>query len=577
MFPKDMFATHKRTNALQYTNSYPIPINNRLDTYEEMERWLKADPLAPPKVPLKRRLLRLFGKKYSSDVTGDGPPKPSITNKKRAKPRVPKPNPAKQKKKQRRPKPLVLAQTQQPKKKTQVKNRNPNPQPTRSLVFKGKSSKFHTEMSTLQEIHQERAPVAIGTHVARSVPHVETHADGSVTITHRELAQQINFPAVVSSNYIVQRYPVNPAINTLFPYLSAIASRFANYEFHDLELLYVSHDQTSDQGYVDIGFQPDVDEPAPITPSMLTSYQGAVESNVWMNSFFKCPVGDLHKKNDWWVRKINSADDPSAAKFYDIGNIMVGCDNQNVDVAGNLFVSYKITLSNEVLPNITLVDCGGKMTEIVNADKTDPFRDVVFDAGTQNVTTWTNPDTGKVNVLVEKFGAFLFEIFYSGTGVLAGSSNLTVGTKNSPTSGWDQSVYNIVTNGTISQIITYLMKPNTNSPGVLELAMDYAVTTFDGFIGTIMEAPYLLLGGILADELLIDSYHRKLMFSTTSMRALRRMKQQRNRFVNSFVQDTRESDALDYIQINEDDDTEQIIPTKSGPFNHLRTGLKYLL
>jgi len=151
------------------------------------------------------------------------------------------------------------------------------------------------------------------------------------------------------SAFTVATIPINPGQATMFPWLSAIASRFESYRFNRLRFLYETEAATTLGGTLVLAVDYDASDNAPATKQQALAYKSSVRSAPWAPCELDCEGGDLRKLSSHYVRQ-GGVPSLTDRKLYDQGNLFV--ISQNVSTAsallGELYVEYDVELLTPV-------------------------------------------------------------------------------------------------------------------------------------------------------------------------------------------------------------------------------------
>jgi len=164
----------------------------------------------------------------------------------------------------------------------------------------------------------------------------------TVSITHDEVFAEV---VPTSTALEVSAYPVNPAVGTIFPWLSSVAARYETYKFRNLSFEFRTNQPATVGGIVCMAFEADANDPAPTTMFKAESYHDAISDVVWNHS--RLPI-DLRSDDKIPSRKTRVGI-PTAANYdlttYDVGTLYVLTEGINVTAAvGRLVVHYTVDL-----------------------------------------------------------------------------------------------------------------------------------------------------------------------------------------------------------------------------------------
>jgi hypothetical protein len=140
----------------------------------------------------------------------------------------------------------------------------------------------------------------------------------------------------------------------LFPWLSAIATRFETYRFNSLRFIYEPQTGTDAQGTVMLAVDFDAVDPAPLDKLQIMTYDGAVRSPPWFAAVYECAAYNLHKYKEYYITRDLTTPTSTDEKTYFVGNIFVATQSLSAAyTSGELYVEYDITLSTPQMDAIT--------------------------------------------------------------------------------------------------------------------------------------------------------------------------------------------------------------------------------
>jgi hypothetical protein len=192
-----------------------------------------------------------------------------------------------------------------------------------------------------------KAPVSIGLKVSTREPSFSTLPKGAVRIRHREYFSDITGSA---DAFGVRAFiPVNPANSEMFPWLSAIATRFESYKFHSLKVCYEPLVPTSTYGVILMAIDYDATDLPPSTKQQMMSYDGAVRGSVWLEVGLNSTKANLQKI----PLKFCLDHSPNASqdlKLYNVGSLIIAmAGTLDTTVKGELYVDYDVELTTPSL------------------------------------------------------------------------------------------------------------------------------------------------------------------------------------------------------------------------------------
>jgi len=191
------------------------------------------------------------------------------------------------------------------------------------------------------------APVAKTVVSTMRHPQYENLPNGDVIIRHREFVTNI----VGNENFVVSRFPINPGLQALFPWLSTVAPSYESYVFEKLDFLYETSCNTIATGTVTLAVDYDPNDPTPIDKVQALAYFGSVRSSPWASSCHSSSSQNLRKRKTYFVRSGEQSNTQFLTTM-DVGQLYV-CRDGMLDqrVVGELYSSYTIRLMTPQLGN----------------------------------------------------------------------------------------------------------------------------------------------------------------------------------------------------------------------------------
>lgn len=187
---------------------------------------------------------------------------------------------------------------------------------------------------------QISAPISSGFLDGKSTIKFSNGPDGSVQVRHREYVGEV----LGSIAFAWDSYPINPGLETTFPWLWPIACRFESYRFESLRFDFEPACPTSTEGSVLLVVDYDAADVGPDSKAVAMGYASSVRSPAWGKCSHVSRKSDLSKHVTWNTRfgVVGSQD----IKTTDIGNLFVCADGQAADggTLGELYVEYVVNL-----------------------------------------------------------------------------------------------------------------------------------------------------------------------------------------------------------------------------------------
>lgn len=184
------------------------------------------------------------------------------------------------------------------------------------------------------------------------VPTFSSGGERGVIIAHSEFLRNISG----SVNFAISKIPINPGLDTCFPWLSQVARNFTEYEMLGLVFEYKPTSgniaaASPALGVVMLSTNYNVHEPAFGTKTDMASAQFAVDT-VPCDEVMH-PVECAKRSNIMENYLIRSGDVESDLAFYDMGNFYIATEGmQSVYVVGELWVTYHVRLGRPVISHL---------------------------------------------------------------------------------------------------------------------------------------------------------------------------------------------------------------------------------
>jgi len=218
-------------------------------------------------------------------------------------------------------------------------------------------------------IRTERVPAAIGVKVTIGAPKITHHADGMITVSHREFVTDILTDT--SNLFAYETFNMNPTDSITFPWLSALAIRYESFRFKKCLVLYEPMSGTSTDGKAIIAVDYDSkDDTTFTTKSQMMNWYRSKSSSFWQKFEHVSLVSDLQRVGPWRFVNESSTLDSVTDRLSSAGNIYVATTSTSaasvVTVGpppvfttvpvGELYVDYEIELKTPVLHNPLTID-----------------------------------------------------------------------------------------------------------------------------------------------------------------------------------------------------------------------------
>lgn len=193
------------------------------------------------------------------------------------------------------------------------------------------------------------APVAVTRQIKGAKPKISGRGAGSITVVHREYLGQVVNTADLQVNGGVANnlLKVNPLNGILFSWLPTVAAGYDQYSFNSLSLRYVPLCATTATGRVAMYWDKDSTDLEPSDRVELANQAILKETSPWAEAVLSVPTDRIRR----------FCDDSAVAdrKLIDLGQLGVATYGGTGIIAGDVFVSYSVTLYNPQ-PLATLID-----------------------------------------------------------------------------------------------------------------------------------------------------------------------------------------------------------------------------
>lgn len=188
------------------------------------------------------------------------------------------------------------------------------------------------------------APASIGNAYTHREAQVSMSGSNIMRVRHTEFISDLL--ATNSTAFSVISVPINPGIQTTFPWLSGLASRFEKYRFRRLSFEFVTRASTNQPGVVIMMMDYDCLDLPPASKQIMLGSNATVNS-LWQNMEYDCEFKNLHDViTDRYIRG-SSLIPSSDLKTYDLGNFLIGQEGVNLStgtVIGEIMVTYEVDL-----------------------------------------------------------------------------------------------------------------------------------------------------------------------------------------------------------------------------------------
>jgi len=198
-----------------------------------------------------------------------------------------------------------------------------------------------------RQVRNRRAPPR-STAVVTRAPAVKTNSARfsssarGIVVEHKERFHTVE--QFGGNGETASHWQINPANQSLFPWLSQIAPLYETYNFEALEVHYVTTAPVTTPGGIIIAVDYDPLDDPPTSQTELESYKGAISFPVYKaTASLHCPRSDLNKRKTYYTKVSSSTVDAPPDRLNDVGNLMIRLDDgPAVAVVGKLYVKYRI-------------------------------------------------------------------------------------------------------------------------------------------------------------------------------------------------------------------------------------------
>lgn len=189
-----------------------------------------------------------------------------------------------------------------------------------------------------QSLVKITAPVAVATQKKMSkAPQVSYTSDGC-RIKHMEYMVELTTNALAPLS--TQSYTINPQRTQVFPWLSAIATRFEMYKFNKLKFTFKPSCGTGTPGYIAFGFDFDFYDEAPGKATML-AWRYSTKTTPWAQT--SLDVSSDSRVSTFRYNNFDSLKGDARLDF--LGNLWIIIDTNSApfETIGEMYVEYDVT------------------------------------------------------------------------------------------------------------------------------------------------------------------------------------------------------------------------------------------
>jgi len=313
-------------------------------------------------------------------------------------------------------------------------------------------------------------------------PKINNRPNGCMVIKHTEYCTDIYQNGFAAAPYT---YRVNPQNSELFPWLSAIATRFEMYKFKKLKFSYTPSCATTVGGYVAIGFDFDFTDYSPgNTPSKATmlTWKYSTKSAPWEH----CNVDVSVDANKAVAKYCDTSRTDSVTtfdpRFDNLGLLIFFACNTGAssNFIGELFVEYEVEFMQPAykLPQALWLTVKSTVN-LPGADQ--PFAGNVASSG--NINFDRNPaEPGSITI--KDAGKFIIQLIETGTAITSSLNALSISLFNGTVADTIEVIRKYSSDGTKSYLQNILdvkvppVKLNFSGGNGLGLSSDFKVMTY---------------------------------------------------------------------------------------------------
>jgi hypothetical protein len=299
----------------------------------------------------------------------------------------------------------------------------PRNQGSRPGKPKSKSSQTSRSMQKVQQ------PLTNGNISRKSEPSQRMNQNGSVVIKHKEFVKDLIGQGVPFS--LILQAGLNPGNQFLFPWLSAIASRYESYRFRKVIFHFNTSCSTVTPGYIAITTDYNYGDPAVVDKVHMMQYANTVKGPPWQNFSVALSKENLAKRKSYFVCDpmiaIGEGGLPSNTAdptLYFTGRSMVAVGGQDgQSIIGDLWVEYEVELMTPEIANAAeLLFTGVKVDSNTakGSTNTQPLKGATVAQVTNQAQTVTEvaSQLGNQIQFLQKFRGII-NTAYAGTGITA--------------------------------------------------------------------------------------------------------------------------------------------------------------
>jgi hypothetical protein len=199
---------------------------------------------------------------------------------------------------------------------------------------KMKNIRLNAALGKTQKVSRQltAAPVSFSQRVTMPKPKMST-VNGDAVIKHREYVGTVSG----STTFNCSSYPINPGLNSVFPWLNSIAANYDKYRFRSLKFDYVPAVSSATVGRITLAFNYNAGDSIPVSKQQIFSVAPNEEQAVWCPLSMNVPtISETLYTREYLVQGQD-------IKTFDIGQLLLATDLcAGSGIIGELYVEYEI-------------------------------------------------------------------------------------------------------------------------------------------------------------------------------------------------------------------------------------------
>lgn len=186
------------------------------------------------------------------------------------------------------------------------------------------------------------AIITTGNQVRQRDPKFKAGKDGSIFVRHREIIAEVQG----TSLFTATKYPIQPGLGYLFPWLSRIALNYEKYKIKKCRFEYINSINTGHTGNVVMAIDYDASDATPTNLQAIMNNKSAVMGPAYVCSHldFAQSGGNKAVGSQFYVRG-NALPANEDIKLSDVGNFFFATSGHtNSLTIGTIWVDYEVEL-----------------------------------------------------------------------------------------------------------------------------------------------------------------------------------------------------------------------------------------